>query len=108
MRLAGHAFCRLWVLWSNGMNDQYTDGRASAPLRDDRYLSLKTLAQYAGLSVRTLRSRLHDPAEPLTYFRIGGKILIKMSDYDAWALRFQQTHSATVSSVVDDVLDGII
>ena len=74
----------------------------------DGYLPLKALAEYAGLSVRTLRSRLHDPAGPLPHFRIGGKILIKKSDYDAWALKFRRTHPETLSTIVDDVLEGII
>lgn len=68
------------------------------------YLPLKTLATYSGLSVRTLRSYLTHSVYPLPHFRIGGKILVLRSDYDAWASRFR----ANVAPVVDDVVDRII
>jgi hypothetical protein len=70
----------------------------------DSYLPLRALASYSGLSIRTLRARLHDPLGPLPHFRIGGKILVKKSDYDAWALQFRQARAATLNDVVDDVL----
>jgi hypothetical protein len=39
----------------------------------DPFLALKALATYSGLSVRTLRSHLEDPAHPLPCYRVGGK-----------------------------------
>jgi hypothetical protein len=56
----------------------------------DPFMSLKALAAYAGLSVRTLRHHLEDPGHPLPCYRIGGKILVRRGEYDAWAARYRQ------------------
>lgn len=68
------------------------------------YLPLRALSQYSGLSVRTLRGYLHDPVAPLPHYRIGGKILVRQSDFDAWAGRFRVASSSSVGALVDDVL----
>jgi hypothetical protein len=58
----------------------------STPL--DPYLPLRALAQYAGLSVRTLRNYLDGaPDEALPCYRVGGKILVRRSEFDAWITR---------------------
>ena len=49
---------------------------------DDRYLSLRSLATYAGLSIRTLRGYLGRRHAPLPHYRIGGKILVRRSEFD--------------------------
>ena len=54
----------------------------SVPL--DPYLSLRGLADYSGLSVRKLRDLINDPAHPLPCYRVGGKLLVRRSEYDAW------------------------
>ncbi len=54
----------------------------STPL--DPFLSLLALASYSGLSRRKLRDCLTDPAHPLPCYRIGGKIVVRRSEYDAW------------------------
>jgi hypothetical protein len=70
----------------------------------DPFLPLRALATYSGLSVRRLRDLLTDPAHPLPYYRIGGKILVRRGEYDAWAARYRHTGSADVAAVVHDVL----
>ncbi len=55
---------------------------------DDAYLPLRALARYAGLSVRTLRSYLVHGSSPLPHYRIGGRVLVRRSEFDAWAARF--------------------
>ena len=55
----------------------------------DGYLPLKALAPYSGLSVRTLREYLADRTRPLPHYRVGGKILVRQSDYDAWVAQFK-------------------
>jgi hypothetical protein len=74
---------------------------------DDAYLPLKALSKYAGLSVRRLRSYLSDPIAQLPCYRIGGKVLVKRSEYDAWAQRFRQAASCALEGIVNDVLRGI-
>ena len=59
----------------------------STPL--DPFLSLKALAGYSALSVRKLREYLDDPANPLPCYRVGGKILVRRSDFDAWMQQYR-------------------
>ena len=51
---------------------------------DDQYFGLTDLARYSGLSDATLRRHLNDPERPIPYARIGGRILVKRSAFDAW------------------------
>ena len=75
----------------------------STPL--DPFLSLRALAGYSDLSIRKLRDLLDDPVRPLPHYRIGGKILVRRSEFDAWVVHFRRTRS-NVAGVVDDVLRG--
>ena len=60
------------------------------------------------MSVRRLRDYLHDPARPLPHYRAGGKILVRRSEFDAWAGQFRVTPSAVgVDALVDDVLQAL-
>ena len=74
----------------------------STPL--DPWLSVKALAAYSGLSVRTLRTLLTALAHPLPHYRIGGKLLVRRSEYDAWAVRYRHVGRPGVAAIVDDVL----
>lgn len=56
---------------------------------DDAYLPLVELATYGGLSVRTLRTYLEHKTYPLPHYHIGGKLLVRKSEYDAWVARFR-------------------
>jgi hypothetical protein len=66
----------------------------------DPFLSLRALAEYSGLSRRKLRDYLADPAHPLPCYRIGGKLLVRRSEYDAWAVRYRQVGEVDVDRVV--------
>jgi len=71
------------------------------------YLKVSELAQYTGISDRTLWDLLKDPVNPIPHYRIGsaGKIVrIKKSEFDEW-MRNQKIREA---SLVDDVLEGIL
>jgi lambda repressor-like predicted transcriptional regulator len=74
----------------------------STPL--DPFVSLRALATYSGLSVRTLRAYLTDPSHPLPCYRIGGKIVVRRSEYDTWAARYRQVGQQDVDRIVSDVL----
>ena len=50
----------------------------------DPYLSLKGLAGYASISRRTLQDLVNDTSDPLPSYRVGGKILVRKSDFDRW------------------------
>jgi excisionase family DNA binding protein len=72
------------------------------------YLSIVSLARYSGLSVRKLRDYLHDPVRPLPSYRVGGKVLVRRSDFDTWALQFRLVPAATtVKAVVDDIMSTL-
>jgi hypothetical protein len=62
----------------------------STPL--DPYMSLKGLAAYSGLSVRTLRAYLElPPHAALPCYRLpgGGKLLVRRSAFDAWIEQYR-------------------
>ena len=80
------------------------------PVVVDAYLPLKALAQYSGLSVRTLRSYLVHAVSPLPYYRVGGRVLVKRSEFDAWTVQFRVTAptvTKTIEGLVDDVLAAL-
>jgi excisionase family DNA binding protein len=63
----------------------------------DPYFSLKGLAGYASLSRRTLQDLVNDPADPLPSYRVGSKILVRRSEFDAWMARRRNTRAEAVA-----------
>ena len=72
----------------------------------DAYYSLKRLTAYSGMSLRTLRTYLRDGIHPLPHFKVGGKILVKRSDFDEWITTFRQTRVSRVDVLVRDLTQG--
>jgi hypothetical protein len=70
----------------------------------DPFLGLAQLARYSSLSVRKLREYLHDPSHPLPHFRVGGKVLVRISEFDRWMTAYRGRTDTRVSAIVDDVL----
>jgi hypothetical protein len=77
----------------------------TAPL--DPYLSLKALASYSGLSVRKLREALTDSSHPLPCYRVGGKIVTRRSEFDAWMKRFRQVGQPELDTLVDEIVADV-
>ena len=73
----------------------------------DPFLTLKALASYSGMSVRKLRDHLEAAIHPLPHYRVGGKILVRRSEFDAWMARHRQAHGADVAGIVNDVLQDL-
>ena len=71
---------------------------------DDAYLSLQALSKYSSLSVRTLRTRLIHPSNPLPHYRVGGKILVRRSEFDNWIRVFR----AAAADGVDDIVAAVL
>jgi len=44
---------------------------------------------------------------PLPYYRVGGKILLKRSEYDEWILAFRTRGNAALDSVVGELVEGL-
>jgi len=59
------------------------------PFDGDRYLALRNLSAYSGLSIRLIRGFLKHPIRPIPYRRVGAKFLVGQSDYD---LRMDSHH----------------
>jgi len=78
--------------------------RVAVQVTLDPYLSLAALARYGGLSVRTLRGHLNDVSHPLPCYRVGGKILVRRSEFDGWMAAFRQRGRRDVDRLVADVL----
>jgi hypothetical protein len=62
---------------------------------------------YSGLSIRTLRGYLSHLSRPLPHYRIGGKVLVKRSEFDVWASAFKANEPARVDALVADVMRGL-
>jgi hypothetical protein len=77
----------------------------SIPL--DPYLSLRALAGYSSLSIRRLRTLLDDPGNPLPAYRVGSKILVRRSEFDAWAAAFRRVGRSDVNAIVRSVLGAV-
>jgi hypothetical protein len=79
------------------------------PLTDfgDAYLTLRSLAVYSGLGVRTLRNHLIDAGAPLPHYRVGGRILVRRSEYDVWAQRFRHAAPGKIEELVNDVMRNL-
>jgi len=71
------------------------------------YFKVSELAEYAGISERTLWDLLKDPVKPIPHYRVGATgrmVRIKKSDFDRW-MRDQMVQE---SSLVDDVIGEIL
>ena len=56
------------------------------PADEDRWLGIAQLVAYSGLSARTVRRHLADPVRPIPHYRVGGRILIRRSEFDEWVI----------------------
>ena len=70
------------------------------------YFKVSELAEYSGISDRTLWDLLKDPVNPIPHYRIGAAkriVRIKKSEFDQW-MQKQMIHEG---SLVDDVLEEL-
>jgi len=68
-----------------------------------QWLDLRALQRYVCVSERTLREWINRPVDPLPAVRVGTKILVRRSTFDAWleAHKLKQIDA-------DIILDGMI
>ena len=74
----------------------------------DAYLSLRALARYASISVRTLRGYIMAKRNPLPCYRPGGKVLVRRSEFDAWMRAFRngtmgENRTREVNRLIDEL-----
>jgi hypothetical protein len=57
--------------------------------------------------VRKLRDCLDDPLHPFPHYRVGGKILVRQSEFDAWISRYRRVASVDIDPIVQEILGGL-
>lgn len=70
----------------------------------DPYLSLRALAAYSSLSERLLRSFLSAPEHPLPHYRVGGRVLVKRAEFDAWIQVFRHSEDDEAETIAERIL----
>jgi excisionase family DNA binding protein len=72
------------------------------------WLGMREITEYADVSERTVRGWIHAPVDALPAVRVGGKILVKRSELDAWLERRRVTPLAKIDLdvIVKDVLQA--
>jgi len=73
------------------------------------WLDLRELTAYAAVCERTVRAWIHSPVDPLPATQVGGKILVRKSDFDCWLERHRMKPSGTVDldGIVKEVVEGV-
>ena len=69
----------------------------------DPYLDLRALVTYSGLSKRTLQGWLHHHDLPLPHYDVGGKVLVRQSEFDRWMQHLRDPRSYPPSRAVKRV-----
>lgn len=75
-------------------------------INDREWLDLKALQRYACVSERTLRHWIHRPVDPLPAVRVGTKILIRRSSFDAW-LEAHHVRQIDVDIILNEMVASI-
>jgi excisionase family DNA binding protein len=75
---------------------------ASAAQVEREWLGLRELTAYANVSERTLRTWMRLTDNPLPAVQVGGKILVRLSEFNCWL----EQHRIKVLSSVD--IDAIV
>jgi excisionase family DNA binding protein len=70
------------------------------------WLDLKALQRYACVSERTFREWIHRSTNPLPAVQVGGKILVRRSEFDRW-LEAHQVRHIDVGCIVDELVAGV-
>ena len=70
----------------------------------DQLFDLRGLSAYSALAVPTLRDYLRNGRNPIPYFKIKGKILIRKSEFDEWLETFRVNRKQDIQAVVDEVM----
>jgi len=70
------------------------------------WLDLRGLTMYAAVSERTIREWLHRSLNPLPAVRVGTKILVRRSTFDAWLEKHPliPADSIDVNKTVNEIL----
>ncbi len=82
-----------------------SDEKIQAVTINDKYFDLKSLSEYCSLGVSTLRD--HIKSRDLPCFKLGGKVLIKKSEFDEWILKFRENKKDEIENIADEVIKNL-
>ncbi len=68
----------------------------------ESYISLTELSKRLSTSVRTLRAWVRDPTDPLPAYRLGGRLMFRWNDVEAWIQR-HRVQPIDVRAVCDEI-----
>lgn len=71
----------------------------------DRLLDLRSLSKHSSLGVPTLRDYLR--SEGLPHFKLKGKILIRLSEFDKWLESFRVDTKQDLDQLVNNVIESL-
>ena len=71
----------------------------------NRLLDLRGLSEYSSLGVPTLRDYLRSGGLP--YFKLKGKILVRLSEFNAWMESFKIEPKQELDLLVDEVINSL-
>jgi excisionase family DNA binding protein len=77
-------------------------GAIGSEMDGDKYLDLKGLSQYASLGASTIRQYIKQDALPA--YKVGGKVLIRRSEFDGWMQGHRVRTGQDISAIVDSVI----
>ena len=70
------------------------------------YFKVSELAEYSGISERTLWDLLKDPVNPIPHYRIGaaGRIVrVRRSEFDDWMKSQRADKNLDIDKIVDEI-----
>jgi len=72
---------------------------------NDKYLDLRGLSQYASLGISTIRDYVKRAGLPA--YKLGGKILIRKSEFDKWMRDYRLHKDNDINDLVDSVMKDL-
>ena len=73
----------------------------------DKYFDLPGLSSYCDLAVSTLRDYLRHGRNPIPYFKVKGKILVRKTEFDAWLEGFRANRKVDLNAIADEVVESL-
>jgi excisionase family DNA binding protein len=82
------------------------DAHNPVVLVQPEWVDLRRLREYATVSNRTLRAWIHSPVDPLPAVRVGTKILVRRSEFDAW-MECHRIKQVDLGGMVEEVMEAV-
>jgi hypothetical protein len=73
----------------------------------DLFLDLRKLSKLSSLIVKTLRHFLHHPTAPLPHYRLAGKILVRLSEFEQFLEAYRASPAVDIERVVDELVKDL-